>query len=267
MRQRSRDPDSYIDTPFLLALLRNNAPLVLFLILGLASMFAVYQFYNSRSDEAAKEASSFSEKVDIEQATSRIAPISKEIIKLPVTQRRAQSPGPTRIGLIAGHRGFDSGTLCDDGFTEVQVTDAVTERVAANLRLKDIDVETLDEFDPRLDNYSATALISIHADSCDFINKLATGYKIAGSPFTDSSQLSICLQEMYGESTMLPYHPNSITTHMANYHAFNKISQGTPAIIIEIGFLNLDRRILTQGSKVVVDGLVEGITCFLEQSR
>ncbi len=267
MRQQSRDSDSYIHTPFLLALLRNNAPLLLFLILGLASMFIVYQFYNARSDEAAKEASSFSEEVDIERAASRIVPISKEIKKLPVTQRRAQSPGPIRIGLIAGHRGFDSGTLCADGFTEVQVTDAVTERVAANLRLKEIDTETLDEFDPRLENYSAAALISIHVDSCDFINEVATGYKIAGSPFTDSSQLSICMQQMYGETTMLPYHPNSITPHMANYHAFNKINQGTPAIIIEIGFLNLDRQILTQGSEVVVDGLVEGITCFLEQSR
>jgi N-acetylmuramoyl-L-alanine amidase len=267
MRQQSSDPDSYIHTSFPLALLRNNAPLLLFVIVGFISMFAVYQFYNTRSDEAAKEASSFSEEVDIKQGASRVVPISKEIKKLPVSQRRAQSPGPIRIGLIAGHRSFDSGTTCADGFTEVQITDAITERVAANLRLKEIDTETLDEFDPRLDNYTATAVISIHVDSCDFINEFATGYKIAGSPYTDSSQLSICVQQMYGESTTLPYHPNSITPHMANYHAFNKISQGTSAIIIEIGFLNLDRQILTQGSDVVVDGLVEGITCFLEQSR
>jgi N-acetylmuramoyl-L-alanine amidase len=267
MRRQSSDPDSYIHAPFLLALLRNNAPLLLFLIVSLISMFAVYQFYNVGSDEAAQEASSFSGEVDFERRASRVVPISKEINKLPVSQRRAQSPGPTHIGLIAGHRGFDSGTSCADGFTEVQITDAVTERVAANLRLKEIDTETLDEFDPQLDNYAATALISIHVDSCDFINEFATGYKIAGSPYTDSSQLSICVEQMYGKSTMLPYHPNSITPHMANYHAFNKISQGTPAIIIEIGFLNLDRQILTQGSDVIVDGLVEGITCFLEQSQ
>ncbi|MDX1616030.1 MAG: N-acetylmuramoyl-L-alanine amidase, partial [Candidatus Promineifilaceae bacterium] len=183
------------------------------------------------------------------------------------TQRVAQSPRPTLIGIIAGHRGFDSGAACEDGLTEVQINDSVAERVAAELRETGYATETLDEFDARLDGYSATALVSIHADSCDFINDLATGYKISGSSFTDSSTLSICLEQTYGEATGLPYHPNSITAHMANYHAFRKISPGTPAVIIEIGFLNLDRESLTSGSESVVDGLTAGIVCFLEQSQ
>lgn len=267
MRQQSRDPDSLIHPPSVISLLRNNVPLVLFVIFGLVSMFAVYQFYSAGSDEAADKAASFSEEADIEQSSARSIPISKEIMILPVTQRRAQSPGPILIGLIAGHRAFDSGTSCDDGLTEVEITDSVSERVAEELRLTDIDAETLDEFDPRLENYSATALISIHVDSCEFINEFATGYKIAGSPYIDSSQLSICIQQMYGDLTQLSYHTNSITPHMANYHAFNKIGFETPAIIIEIGFLNLDRQILTRDSDVVVDGLVEGINCFLEQNN
>jgi N-acetylmuramoyl-L-alanine amidase len=45
----------------------------------------------------------------------------KEIPSRPVQQRLAQSPGPLRVGIIAGHAGFDSGAVCDDGLTEVEV--------------------------------------------------------------------------------------------------------------------------------------------------
>ena len=265
MRRQYRKTDSFISAPSLSSLLRNNAPLALFIFLGLISMIIVYQFYNSGSDEAAENASSFSFEADIEQSSVRTISIMKEIKKLPVTQRRSQSPAPKLIGLIAGHRGFDSGAVCDDGLTEVQTTEAITERAADILREMEIDTMTLEEYDPLLENYVATALISIHVDSCEFINELATGFKIAGSPYTNSSDLSICVQQMYGNFTQLPYHTNSITPHMANYHAFNKIRQGTPAIIIEMGFLNQDRKLLTQDSDLVVDGLIAGIECFLDQ--
>jgi N-acetylmuramoyl-L-alanine amidase len=52
---------------------------------------------------------------------------------------------------------------------------------------------------------------------------------------------------------------------MSEYHVFNKISTVTPALIIEVGFLNLDREILTTHSDVVVTGLVNGILCYLGQ--
>ena len=265
MRRQYSNSDTLIQPPSVIYFLRRNAPLVLFISFGLISMFIVYQFYNAGSDEAAESASTFSIEADIQQGSVRTIAIKKEIKKLPVSQRRAQSPAPKLIGLIAGHRDFDSGTECDDGFTEVQVTDDITEKTAEKLRAMEIDTRTLNEFDPLLDNFSATALVSIHVDSCDYINDIATGFKIAGSPYTDSSDLSICIQQMYGNFTQLPYHTNSITPHMANYHAFNKISQGTPAIIIEIGFLNLDRHLLTRDSETVVDGLVAGIDCYLEQ--
>ena len=40
-------------------------------------------------------------------------------------------------------------------------------------------VDVLDEFDPRLNGYRALLLLSIHADSCDYINDEATGFKVA----------------------------------------------------------------------------------------
>ena len=51
---------------------------------------------------------------------------------------------------------------------------------------------------------------------------------------------------------------------MTDYHAFRKISPSTQAVIIEIGFMNLDRELLTSGSETVVDGLYDGLQCFLE---
>jgi N-acetylmuramoyl-L-alanine amidase len=148
--------------------------------------------------------------------------------------------------------------------TEVEVNTAVVEQLVKRLQDDGIDVDSLDEFDTRLDGYAATALVSVHSDSCDFINELATGFKISGSPNIDSSPLSICLEQEYGADTGLDYHPHSITPHMTDYHAFREISPVTQAVIIEIGFLNLDREILTAGSETVVDGLYDGLQCFLQ---
>jgi len=228
-------------------------------------MLSVYFIFNPDSEPADLIASESETNLAAVDPGAPIAPIIKPIKPQPVEQRLIQSPPPEKIGLIAGHRGNDSGTECQDGLTEVQVTSDLTERVSARLRDLDIETETLDEFDSRINQYSATALVSIHVDSCDYINDSATGFKIAGSPNTDSSALTICMQQAYGEATQLSYHPNSITPHMSEYHVFDKIGAATPALIIEVGFLNLDREILTTQSEAVVNGLVNGITCFLEQ--
>ena len=265
MTSQATDPD-YSPTGWSITrFLRRNLPLVIFLILAVAGMLSVYFFFSPGSEPADLIASESETDVGQIDPDAPVAPIIKPVRRQPVEQRLVQSPPPQKIGLIAGHRGSDSGTECQDGLTEVQVTSDLTERVADRLRNLDIETETLDEFDVRLEQYSATALISIHIDSCDYINDIATGFKIAGSPNTDSSGLTICMQQAYGDTTQLPYHPNSITPHMSEYHVFNKISTATPALIIEVGFLNLDREILTTQSDVVVSGLVNGITCYLEQ--
>jgi N-acetylmuramoyl-L-alanine amidase len=242
-------------------------PIVAFLILATAGMLAVFYFFTPETVSVEAISAEVAEAELLEDPDALMALIFKQIESLPVSQRLGQSPGPVRIGIIAGHRQSDSGTECSDGLTEVQVNNGIAENVAIKLREFGISAETLDEFDPRLDGYFATALISIHADSCDPINDLTTGFKISGSPYTDSGALSICMQQRYGEATNLPYHPNSITPHMEEYHAFRKLSPGTPGLIIEVGFLNLDRQILTEGSATVVQGLVDGILCYVQQVR
>jgi N-acetylmuramoyl-L-alanine amidase len=49
---------------------------------------------------------------------------------------------------------------------------------------------------------------------------------------------------------------------MREYHAFREIDPSTVAAIIETGFLNLDREILTKQTDRVAAGVVGGILCF-----
>jgi N-acetylmuramoyl-L-alanine amidase len=54
---------------------------------------------------------------------------------------------------------------------------------------------------------------------------------------------------------------------MSNYHAFSEIDNDTPAAIIETGFMNLDREILTQHPDIVAKGITSGILCFIRNEN
>jgi N-acetylmuramoyl-L-alanine amidase len=158
--------------------------------------------------------------------------------------------------------------VCADGLlTEFQVNQNVATRVQADLEKLGYEVDLLREFDPLLNDYEALALVSIHADSCDYINDAATGYKVAASmanPRPERSQrLVACLRTRYGQVTGLPLHSTSVTDDMTSYHAFEEINPETTAAIIEVGFLNLDRKILTQNQDFIAKGITDGILCFV----
>ncbi|MBE2198089.1 MAG: N-acetylmuramoyl-L-alanine amidase [Anaerolinea sp.] len=242
--------------PIWLRILIGNFPIVLFLLLAMGGMTAVYWFFTPPESSAEMFATA-------SISGGLTAPIYKTVPDKPVVQRVAQSPGPVRIGIIVGHRNSDSGAVCDDGLTEVEVNTDIAEQVQAQLAARGVQADLLDEFDAHLTNYYGTALISIHADSCVYYNDLATGFKIAGSSFTDSSRLSICVEAAYREATQLFYHENTITPHMTDYHAFRKVAPGVPAIIIETGFMNLDREMITTNATVPATGISNGILCYL----
>jgi N-acetylmuramoyl-L-alanine amidase len=136
-----------------------------------------------------------------------------------------------------------------------------------NLESAGYQVDLLDEFDDQLVGYRALALVSVHADSCDFINELATGFKVASSVQSAvpdrATRLVACLQDRYARRTLMNFHANSITFDMTAYHAFREIDPETPAAIIETGFLNLDRRILTEQPDLVAQGVTDGILCYI----
>ncbi len=170
--------------------------------------------------------------------------------------------GGMRVGLIAGHRGYDPGTVCDDGLTETEVNQAVTEQIAVILRAQGVSVDVLDEYDRRLRGYRADAFVSIHADSCSVP---LSGFKVSPPAWGDAvdERLAACLWDRYEVTTGLPRHPDTITRNMTHYHAFRRIHPSTPAAIIEIGFLGGDRGFLTGQSDRVAAGIVDGLLCFL----
>jgi len=176
-----------------------------------------------------------------------------------------------RIGIVAGHSGNDSGAVCLDGNGNVTLTEAdVNLKIAAmvqeQLTQKGYQVDLLREFDTRLNGYRALAIVSIHNDSCDYINDEATGFKVAAALNTNdlnrANRLTACLVDRYEHVTNLTFHAGSITGDMREYHAFREIDPSTVAAIIETGFLNLDREILTKHTDRIAEGVVEGILCF-----
>ncbi len=203
------------------------------------------------------------------------APAPLAIFFRPTSTPRPLPPGPTpiptvmipRIGLVSGHHGNDSGAVCKDGLTEAQVNYDVANRVAVEMRQRGYRVDVLDEFDPRLNNYRALLLLSIHADSCDYINEEATGFKVAhvldSRVPEQEDKLVSCLADRYAERTQMHFHKNSVTRDMTNYHGFYEVAPDTPSAIIETGFLQLDRAILTQRPDLVAQGIVDGLMCYL----
>jgi N-acetylmuramoyl-L-alanine amidase len=180
-------------------------------------------------------------------------------------------PPTLKIGIVAGHWGNDSGAVCGDGFTEAELNLDIATLVQKRLAEMDYEVEILEEFDDRLKGYKAVALVSIHADSCDYYSDLATGFKVAASmanPHPEkSARLTSCLRSRYNQATGLPIHSTSVTVDMTDYHSFGEIDENTTAAIIEIGFLNLDREYLVNNKDDVTTGIVNGILCYLNQEE
>ncbi len=183
------------------------------------------------------------------------------------------SPQPQlRIGIVAGHNGNDSGAVCYDENGEVDLKEAdvnfeIATLVQKSLEAQGYQVDLLNEFDTRLNGYRAVALVSIHNDSCEYINDEATGFKVASSLETRdvnrAQRLNACMVDRYERITGMIFHANSITGDMREYHAFSEIDPNTITAIIETGFLNLDREILTERTDLVAEGVTQGILCFM----
>ena len=173
-----------------------------------------------------------------------------------------------RVGIVSGHHGNDSGAVCPDGLTEASVNLSVAELVVRNLRGLGYTVDLLDEFDPRLTDYQAAALVSIHSNTCQDFGEKVSGFIVAASSgritaHTDDEKLVQCIADHYAATTQLTRRTET-TIDMTDYHTFREIHPLTPAAIIELGFLLGDRDLLTQHPDTVARGVTDGILCFLE---
>lgn len=179
-----------------------------------------------------------------------------------------QDPTAINIGIVSGHYGYnDPGAVCANGVTEAELNLEIATLVQKSLTDLGYQVDLLEEFDDRLDGYKGSVLVSIHLDSCDYINDQATGFKVAAALSEEnqaaSAKLTTCLSEQYAEVTGLPYHAGSVTDDMTYYHAFSEIDPQTTAAIIEAGFMNMDYSFITEQTDRVAEGIVAGILCFL----
>ncbi len=182
-------------------------------------------------------------------------------------------PTPTarprpRIGIVAGHYKSDTGSVCADGLQEVDVNLDIATRVKERLAGEGYEVDLLEEYDGTLTNYNALALVSIHAGSCEFIDADSTGFKVSaslGSKRPDkANRLVACMTNRFQSVTGMKYQSGSVTPDMTSYHAFHEINQETVAVIIETGFLNLDRQILTGQPDLIAKGVADGILCYVQ---
>lgn len=178
---------------------------------------------------------------------------------------------PARIGIVAGHYGHDSGAVCSDGWTEVEANLQIASLVVQKLKAEGYTVDLLQEFDSRLQGYRGLVLVSIHNDSCEYVNESATGFKVASqtdSAYVDrAARLEKCLIHRYQTVTGMYFHVNTITDDMTKYHTFNEIHTDTTAAIIETGFMNLDEQIIRYQPDLVADGIVAGIECFIRKEN
>ncbi len=189
----------------------------------------------------------------------------------PATEQPTAMPTPNwlrRIGIVAGHRGpeNDPGAVCPDGLTETEINFNVAQIVVRNLRAQGFSVDLLDEFDPRLDNYQAAALVSIHSNSCEDYGEFVSGYLVAkaASRPDDGPDVALaeCLAENYEQATSLERR-FTLTVDMTDYHSFREIHPLTPAAIIELGFMLADRALLTNEPDRIASGITSGVLCFM----
>ncbi len=172
--------------------------------------------------------------------------------------------GP-QVAIISGHRGFDSGAVCQDGLMEALVNEEIATRVVDLLKKEGVSAILLDEYDPRLQGLHARALLSIHADSC--IQQ--SGFKVASAEQTiiprQDQMLVDCLRQKYSEATGLTFRATAITKDMTQYHAFQRVAADTPGAIIETGYLGGDRALLVDDPDRAAAGIAAGILCFLDE--
>ena len=183
-----------------------------------------------------------------------------------------------RVGIIPGHSGLnptsnlpDPGAICADGFSEASVTMNVAQAVIAALHGRGYTVDQLEEWDNRLVGYDAALFLSIHADSCTNFND---GFPHSGfKAINPENRITVrdadlrlvgCLRDYYSQSTGLQFSGWTVTANMYDYHAFHQVTQRTPAAIIELGFLYYDRDLLQTHVDKAVQGVLNGLLCFLD---
>ncbi|MBI5928320.1 MAG: N-acetylmuramoyl-L-alanine amidase [Chloroflexi bacterium] len=218
----------------------------------------------------------FRDKMRVVNTTQQAGDVLPQATPLPTQQK------VVHVGIIAGHSGppqdasfvEDPGAICDDNndgtpeLRELDINTDVAKMVVSKLLAKGYDVDLLEEFDPRLHEYRADALLSIHTNDCRDYGFGATGYNAVGPESREilrgiDEAFVNCIVDEYGRVTGLPIHPG-VTVDMTSYHNFREVSSDTPVAIIELGYMYADRQVVTNQRDLLAEGIFQGFMCFLE---
>ena len=208
--------------------------------------------------------------------------VQQGVVRIP--KPKFDPNGPRRVGIQIGHWKTDevpkeygtriltqTGTSWA-GYTEVDVTTEIADRLPTLLTAQGITVDILPTTVPK--GYLADAFVSLHTDG-DGVGELS-GFKLArGSrrgPYED--KLLADVKTTYASETSLGYDAEHISRAMSGYFAFNwsryqhATSPFTPAVILEMGFLSNDndRSLLVNQPDRVAIAVANGILKFLDET-
>ena len=208
--------------------------------------------------------------------------IQQGIVRIP--KPKIDLGGQRRVGIQVGHWMTDDvpkeyGTRIQlqtgtswAGYTEVDTTMAIAERMKTMLQAQGIAVDILPTTIP--EGYLADVFIALHCDG-DGVGELS-GFKMAiGSRrSTFDSKLMLAVKDSYAKATGLGYDAEHVSRGMTGYYPFNwsryqhAASPFTPATIIELGFLSNDddRDLLVGHPDELATALVNGIFNFLDNN-
>jgi hypothetical protein len=176
----------------------------------------------------------------------------------------------SNIAILSGHYLHDSGEVCADGLVEAEVNQLIASLVVSALQDKGFTVDLFPEFDLDLLQYQGKALVAIYSGSCTETPLPKSGFLIGTSLTAQNPDqvniLATCLGESYQSRTRLPFSYEVINPDHFSYHIFSDIHSDTPAVLIEIGSLKADREVILGSTSAVVEGIADGIKCFIKQT-
>ena len=173
------------------------------------------------------------------------------------------------IGILPGHYGLDSGYQCGPEFNFVKESD-VNLRLAVMVRdylqSQGYTVDFMHEFDPVLTNYTALALVSIHANQCNASNQSGFNVTTGGqnSYPSESKRLNDCLTYHYMQNSGLEFPGENYTPGEEMLYSFDNVNNYTTISIIHTGFLGNDYRTISEKTNNLAKGIADGIICYVE---
>lgn len=175
------------------------------------------------------------------------------------------------IGILPGHYGFDSGFQCGPEYNFVKEAD-VNLRLAVMVRdyleAQGYTVNFFHEFDPELTNYTALALVSIHANRCDTGENKQSGFYITtGGQNTypsESKRLNDCLTYHYTQNSELDFLGEYYSPDEEKLFSFDTVNNYTTISVIHTGYLGNDYRTISEKTNSLAKGIADGIICYVE---